>query len=120
MQLAPLYQTLTFPSPQVPAGDRLGSETAVSDRPCVLTAYHSRLLAQLVASHAVHDVCLVGPRGCGKSAIVRHLADLLGYQTEPVVLYQVGGEATRYNPGRRYVVAPIGLRSEAVDRTARW
>ncbi|XP_043215151.1 von Willebrand factor A domain-containing protein 8-like isoform X2 [Amphibalanus amphitrite] len=73
---------------QVPAGDQLGSESITSDRPCVLTPYHSRLLAQLVASHAVHDICLVGPRGCGKSAIVRHLADMLGYRTEPVVLYQ--------------------------------
>lgn len=34
------------------------------------------------------DLCLVGPRGCGKSATVAKLADLLGYQIEPIVLYQ--------------------------------
>ena len=34
------------------------------------------------------DLCLVGPKGCGKSATVAKLADLLSYQIEPIVLYQ--------------------------------
>ena len=55
----------------------------------VATPYHSWLLADMVLSHSVSDLCLVGPRGCGKSALVRQLAASLGYQTETIQLYQV-------------------------------
>ena len=55
----------------------------------VATPYHSWLVGELALSHAVSDVCLVGPRGCGKSALVRQLATILGYRTETIQLYQV-------------------------------
>ncbi|XP_065352663.1 von Willebrand factor A domain-containing protein 8 isoform X2 [Cloeon dipterum] len=54
----------------------------------VETEYQGELLGRLVQSHSAQDVCLVGPKGCGKSATVRRLAELLAYQTEPIVLYQ--------------------------------
>lgn len=52
------------------------------------TPYQRALLAQLMQSHAVSDACLIGPRGCGKSATVRQLAATLGYTIEPIVLFQ--------------------------------
>lgn len=53
----------------------------------VATAYHDWVLADLVLSHSVGDVCLVGPRGCGKTALVKQLTDLLGYRTETIQLF---------------------------------
>lgn len=43
----------------------------------------------MMKTHLALDWCLVGPKGCGKSATVAKLANLLGYQIEPIVLYQV-------------------------------
>jgi ABC-type nitrate/sulfonate/bicarbonate transport system ATPase subunit len=56
----------------------------------IQTSYQEQLLAQLLESHLVGDFCIIGPRGCGKSATVNRLAALLNYQIEPVVLCQVG------------------------------
>lgn len=42
----------------------------------------------MLESHLVSDFCLIGPKGCGKSITVQTLANLLGYEVEPVVLYQ--------------------------------
>ncbi|XP_012062470.1 PREDICTED: von Willebrand factor A domain-containing protein 8 [Atta cephalotes] len=52
------------------------------------TNYQNNLLANMLESHLTSDFCLIGPKGCGKSTTVQRLADLLGYQVEPIVLYQ--------------------------------
>lgn len=46
------------------------------------------MLAEMLLSHSVHDLCLVGSKGCGKTALVKRFANLLGYEQEPVLLYQ--------------------------------
>jgi putative ribosome biogenesis GTPase RsgA len=56
----------------------------------IQTSYQEQLLAELLQSHLVGDFCIIGSRGCGKSATVNRLAALLNYQIEPIVLYQVG------------------------------
>ena len=54
----------------------------------VRTDYHSSLLTSLLLSHGADSVfCVVGARGCGKTALVRQLAALLGYKTETIQLY---------------------------------
>lgn len=57
--------------------------------PFVFTPYHHEVLADLLQSHSVADMCIIGPRGCGKSAVVAKMAHMLGYQTEPILVYQV-------------------------------
>ena len=64
-----------------------GGTASLSSPGHVETAYHSWLLSDLILSHSLGDICLVGPRGCGKTAVVRQLSDLLGYQTETIQLY---------------------------------
>ncbi|XP_076068942.1 von Willebrand factor A domain-containing protein c12.2 isoform X2 [Oratosquilla oratoria] len=65
-----------------------GNSWGVSPPPYVLTPYHQELLSELLQSHTVGDPCVIGPRGCGKSAAVYKMAHLLGYQVEPILLYQ--------------------------------
>ncbi|KOC69518.1 Uncharacterized protein KIAA0564 [Habropoda laboriosa] len=52
------------------------------------TNYQNNLLTSMLESHIISDFCLIGPKGCGKSITVQTLANLMGYQVEPVVLYQ--------------------------------
>lgn len=47
-----------------------------------------RALAEMLVAHAAGDVCLVGPRGCGKSALAEQFAALLRYETVPVLLHK--------------------------------
>uniref|UniRef100_A0A1A7X2M3 von Willebrand factor A domain-containing protein 8 n=3 Tax=Iconisemion striatum TaxID=60296 RepID=A0A1A7X2M3_9TELE len=72
---------------QVPVGTRElrglnRSQTFIS------TPSHAQLLADMMQSHMVKDMCLIGAKGCGKSVIAREFAELLGYSIEPVMLYQ--------------------------------
>ncbi|XP_067848605.1 von Willebrand factor A domain-containing protein 8 [Heptranchias perlo] len=52
------------------------------------TSSHDRLLAEMMQSHMVKDMCLIGGKGCGKTVIAKEFADLLGYSIEPITLYQ--------------------------------
>jgi ABC-type multidrug transport system fused ATPase/permease subunit len=56
----------------------------------VSNPYHDQVIGQLEQSVRVHDVCLIGPRGSGKSTLVKQLAIRLGQDIEPIMLYQVG------------------------------
>ncbi|XP_067669611.1 von Willebrand factor A domain-containing protein 8-like [Haliotis asinina] len=72
---------------QVAAGT-LPSSAGDKDSPFIRTGYHDALLSEMLQSHVTTDFCLVGPRGCGKSVLVKQFADMLGYHTEPIMLYQ--------------------------------
>lgn len=52
------------------------------------TDYQSSLLCDLIQTHAVGDFCLIGPRGCGKTAIVQELSKVLNHPLENLVLYK--------------------------------
>ncbi|XP_064165757.1 von Willebrand factor A domain-containing protein 8 [Anguilla rostrata] len=72
---------------EVPAGTRPPRPPGSSPG-FVSTPTHTRLLAEMMQSHLVKDLCLIGPKGCGKSVIAREFAEMLGYITEPIMLYQ--------------------------------
>lgn len=54
----------------------------------IKTEFQERSLIELMETHSASDICVVGPRGCGKSMVVHRLAHKLGYIVEPIVLYQ--------------------------------
>ncbi|KAJ3126154.1 von Willebrand factor A domain-containing protein 8 [Physocladia obscura] len=54
----------------------------------VKTEYHSSLLASVVLAHSVSDICIVGEKGVGKSALLRAAVRMLGYRTEYIPLYK--------------------------------
>ena len=73
----------------VPVGNHYKSkDEALPQSSYVETSYHESLLAELLLSHAVHDFCIIGPRGCGKSVIIQKISEILGYDLEPIMLYQ--------------------------------
>ena len=49
----------------------------------VMTKSHSKVLSDMLESHAVHDFCLVGPKV--RAIIIIHIACLLSY-LNPVIL----------------------------------
>ncbi|KAM3934338.1 von Willebrand factor A domain-containing protein 8 [Leptodactylus fuscus] len=79
------------------SGKDIRIEVAAGTRPMQLhsrsshfirTCTHDQLLAEMTQSHIVKDMCLIGGKGCGKSVIAKEFADMLGYEVEPVMLYQ--------------------------------
>lgn len=52
------------------------------------TVYQNTLLADIMSSYAISDICLVGPRGSGKSILVSEIARILNQKCEPMVLFQ--------------------------------
>ncbi|XP_072301028.1 von Willebrand factor A domain-containing protein 8 [Eucyclogobius newberryi] len=54
----------------------------------ISTRSQSQLIAEMMQSHMVKDICLIGAKGCGKSAIAREFGGILGYSIESVMLYQ--------------------------------
>ncbi|CAF3396834.1 unnamed protein product [Rotaria sp. Silwood1] len=69
----------------VPAHD---TSLPITSPTFISTSYHDQLLSDLMLSHAIGDICLVGPKGCGKSLIIDHFASLLNYPIEYFVLYK--------------------------------
>uniref|UniRef100_A0A8C9PJU6 von Willebrand factor A domain-containing protein 8 n=1 Tax=Spermophilus dauricus TaxID=99837 RepID=A0A8C9PJU6_SPEDA len=72
---------------KVPAGTRPFGQSCVSDQ-FIRTLSHKQLLAEMMQSHMVKDICLIGGKGCGKTVIAKNFADTLGYNIEPIMLYQ--------------------------------
>lgn len=60
-----------------------------SSRGYVPTNYHEQIIKELEESIQVHDVCLIGARGSGKSTLIKQLADRLSLDIVPIMLYQV-------------------------------
>nr|KAF7423742.1 hypothetical protein H0235_009025 [Vespula pensylvanica] len=73
--------TLQVPSGSIELNKSMGDNY-------IETKYQNNLLASLMESHLTSDLCLIGPKGCGKTTTVQKLADLLGYEVEPIMLYQ--------------------------------
>ena len=63
-------------------------ENNVENDSFVPTPYHNSILVELAQTHAAQDFCIIGARGCGKSILVEKFAQLLGYELEPIMLYQ--------------------------------
>lgn len=64
---------------------------APNNLPCnsyIETNYQNNLLTDMLQTYHVSDFCLIGPRGCGKSLLIEKLAEVLGKETESIVLYQ--------------------------------
>ncbi|XP_003412650.2 von Willebrand factor A domain-containing protein 8 isoform X2 [Loxodonta africana] len=72
---------------KVPAGTKPLSQPCTSDH-FIQTLSHKQLLAEMMQSHVVKDICLIGGKGCGKTVIAKNFADTLGYHIEPIMLYQ--------------------------------
>uniref|UniRef100_A0A8D1Z0S8 von Willebrand factor A domain-containing protein 8 n=1 Tax=Sus scrofa TaxID=9823 RepID=A0A8D1Z0S8_PIG len=72
---------------KVPAGTRPFSQPCASDH-FIQTLSHKQLLAEMMQSHMVKDMCLIGGKGCGKTVVAKSFADTLGYNIEPIMLYQ--------------------------------
>ncbi|XP_034741708.1 von Willebrand factor A domain-containing protein 8 [Etheostoma cragini] len=72
---------------QVPAGIK-ELHPPNSSPTFISTPSQSQLLAEMMQSHMVKDICLIGAKGCGKSVIAREFAEMLGYSIEPIMLYQ--------------------------------
>ncbi|XP_062313090.1 von Willebrand factor A domain-containing protein 8 [Osmerus eperlanus] len=78
------HQDIPF---QVPAGTR-APRPPNSNPAFISTSSHAQLLAEMMQSHLVKDMCLIGAKGCGKSVIAKEFAEMLGYSIEPIMMYQ--------------------------------
>ncbi|XP_077200195.1 von Willebrand factor A domain-containing protein 8 [Paroedura picta] len=72
---------------QVPAGTQPASLHS-GPRGFVRTPSHDQLLAEMMLSHMVKDICLVGAKGCGKTVVAKEFSAALGYNIESFMLYQ--------------------------------
>eukprot|EP01134_Creolimax_fragrantissima_P006850 CFRG6850T1 len=63
------------------------SHTALKDHAFYATPYHNEVLSTLIQRHAQGDVCVLGGRGVGKSAIVEEMARKLHYRVDVLFMY---------------------------------
>lgn len=70
-------------------GNRPDEQLEISSSNYVNNDYHDSVIQQMSESMRVHDLCLIGPRGSGKSTLVAQLAERLSLDIEPIMLYQV-------------------------------
>lgn len=68
---------------------KIGQSDEVQSCEYIPLAYHDHILVNLLRNHTAGDFCIIGPSACGKSIIAKKFAELLNYEIEPVVLYQV-------------------------------
>ncbi|KAG0097282.1 von Willebrand factor A domain-containing protein 8 [Podila epicladia] len=54
----------------------------------VETPYHMATLVSMLLAHSVGDFCVIGSKGVGKSALMRHFGRTLGYKIEFIPLYK--------------------------------
>ncbi|CAG8481584.1 23071_t:CDS:10 [Cetraspora pellucida] len=64
-----------------------GSDELLADF-FVETKYHQNIFNTMLIAHSVGDFCLIGEKGVGKSALMRHFAAKLGYNIEYIPLYK--------------------------------
>lgn len=54
----------------------------------VFTAVHYHILQSMLQLHASHrHICLIGPTGCGKTALIREFSRVLGYSSDTMHLF---------------------------------
>lgn len=55
----------------------------------VVTSHGEVLLQHMLEDHVIgRDMCIIGPKGSGKSTLVKQFAALLGYETEHMMLFR--------------------------------
>lgn len=55
----------------------------------VVTSHGGVLLQHMLEDHAIgRDMCIIGPKGSGKSTLVKQFAAMLGYETEHMMLFR--------------------------------
>ncbi|CAG8455940.1 70_t:CDS:10, partial [Scutellospora calospora] len=65
-----------------------GSDELSSADFFVETEYHQNIFNAMLIAHSVGDFCLIGEKGVGKSALIRHFTTKLGYNIEYIPLYK--------------------------------
>ncbi|KAI8617008.1 AAA domain-containing protein [Chytriomyces sp. MP71] len=79
---------VSIPSPPISLSVKCGTKKFTAPLFFVQTDYHASLTASLVLAHGTSDICLIGPKGVGKSAILRAMITSLGYTTEYIPVYK--------------------------------
>jgi hypothetical protein len=78
----------TLANPAMLHSERAVASATAARVPFVVTTSAADEFARMVLAHALGDVCLIGEKGGGKSALVGFFARSFGYQVEHVPLYK--------------------------------
>uniref|UniRef100_A0A1Y1MII6 von Willebrand factor A domain-containing protein 8 n=1 Tax=Photinus pyralis TaxID=7054 RepID=A0A1Y1MII6_PHOPY len=52
------------------------------------TDYQNKLVEEMLQTIKLTDLCVIGPRGCGKNVLVSKVAEIVGTKIESIMLYQ--------------------------------